>query len=65
MLQKVGSYRQHEEIALFQRLGDRMVEVLAGREKFVVPDGDIPAECAFVDEAHQGLGFPAILFPVA
>lgn len=65
MFQQVGSHRQHEEIALLQRLGDGLIEVLAGGEKLVVPDGDVPAECAFVDEAHQGLGFPAILFPVA
>ena len=51
--------------AFFQRLGDGGVEVLAGGQKLVVPDGDVPAEVVLVDQPHQGLGLFPVLFAVA
>ena len=60
----MGRHCQREQVALFQRLGDGMVEILAGSEELIVPDGNIPAKLALMDQAHQGLGFPAVLFSI-
>ena len=54
-----------EQLALFQRLADRFVEVLARGEVLVVPDRDIAAARVGVDQLHQLLRVLPVLFAVA
>ena len=53
-----------EKVAFLQRLLNGCVEILAGGEEFVIPDGDVTAEFIFVDQLHQFLGISAVFLPV-
>ena len=68
VVSRLGEIRRHgqgRQVALRQRLGDLVAPVLAGIQKFVVPDRDVPAEGDAVDQPHQILGVLAVLLAVA
>ena len=62
---QIGGHRQHEQAALFQCCLDGCIKILAGNQKFVIPNGNIPADRVTMEHAHQFLGILPILFPIA
>ena len=65
LVDDVGGDGEDEEGALLQGPGYELVEVFAGGEELVVPDGDVSGEIVLVDELHELLGVLPVLFPVA
>ena len=65
VLQQMRRDDEGEERALFHRLRNRVVEIFARREKFIVPNCHIPAEFVFVDQPHDLLRRRAVLLAVA
>ena len=56
---------KRKKLAFCHCLGNGIVEIFAGCEKFVVPNGDIAAKLVFMNEPHQFLRIFSILFAIA
>ena len=63
--QKARCYRENKQTALFECIAYRLIKILSGGEKFVIPNSDIAAKIVPVDQSHQFLRENSVFFAVA
>ena len=64
-IDQIRSHRQNKQTAFLQSLPNGVVEIFSRSQKFIVPDGNVPAEIVLVYQPHQLLRIAAVLFAVA